>query len=378
MEQKVMSPVVARLPKITENISSQLDSIRGLAAISVVIGHANQVLIAPFYERLSPWLGLLAQSSVMIFFVLSGFLIGKSISSNIAKNGGALSLKKYLGDRIIRIWPPLLLSIALLILLYQIAPFVFASGSRAFLSMPGHALARQEFTYEPMQLLGAAVAVNGFFTDTPNSNGALWSLSIEVWYYLLAAIVAWPKRWWKLASIPAVAALLYVGWNNDQFYYYLPVWWAGYLISILHNRSVLPPAKYLWLAATVFLFPAIFFATKTLTVEDARTAWHFLVLYNIATGLCFSAILALILVGSAKFTTIFRSAAPYSYTLYIIHMPILLFLFGIVQPWMQRSVLLCPLIAVGSVVCIIAIARLAALVVENRNKVKSFFIHAAI
>ena len=127
----------------------------------------------------------------------------------------------------------------------------------------------------------------------------------------------------------------------------------------------------------MLLFPAIFFATKTLTVEDARTAWHFLVLYNIATGLCFSAILALILVGSAKFTTIFRSAAPYSYTLYIIHMPILLFLFGIVQPWMRNSMFLCVPIAVGSVVCIVVIARLAALVVENRRVLQSFFIRAA-
>jgi len=29
---------------------------------------------------------------------------------------------------------------------------------------------------------------NGFHSATPISNGPLWSLSIEIWYYLIAAI----------------------------------------------------------------------------------------------------------------------------------------------------------------------------------------------
>lgn len=258
----------------------------------------------------------------MVFFVLSGFLIGKSVSKNIAKHNGIFSLKKYIGDRIIRIWPPLCFSILLIILLYYMAPLFFPSGSHEFLSQPGHTLARQAFSGEPKQLFGAALALNGFFTDTPEVNGPLWSLSIEVWYYLLAAIIAWPRRWWRFASIPTVIALCFIGWNNDQFFYYLPVWWAGYFLSVLHDRSLLPRSKYVWLVTLSFLVAAIVLGAKSLSIENPRSAWHFLVLFNISIGFFFATIMTLILVGRAKFSTAFQSAAPYSYTLYIIHFPV--------------------------------------------------------
>jgi len=160
------------------NESAQFDSLRGASAIAVVIGHSNQILIAPTYDGLSEWLGLLAQAAVMVFFVLSGFLICKSISGNIAKHQGYFSLTKYVGDRFIRIWPPLLFSLALMAFLYLLAPVVFPSGSNAFLAPTKNALVRTAFTFDLTQALGAGLALNGFFTDTPSANGALWSLSI--------------------------------------------------------------------------------------------------------------------------------------------------------------------------------------------------------
>ncbi len=207
-----------------------------MSAFAVVIGHANQILIAPAYDKLNPVMGLLAQSAVMIFFVMSGFLIGKSVSSNIARHGGRFLLVKYLVDRVIRIWPPLFFSLAFIVCLYKLAPLFFPSGTNAFLPAPGHTLARTAFTSDPTQLYGAALMLNGFVTDTPSANGPLWSLSIEVWYYFLAAILAVPRGWWKVLALPFAGAVIWLGMNNEAFLYYLPVWWAGYLLAVLHNR----------------------------------------------------------------------------------------------------------------------------------------------
>lgn len=369
-----MLPAASRFHPITKNESAQLDSLRGISAILVVIGHANQVFVAPSYGKFSPWLGLLAQSAVMAFFVLSGFLIGKSVSNNIAKHNGVFSLTKYLGDRIMRIWPPLCFSILLVIFLYYMAPLFFSSGSHEFLNQPGHTLARQVFAGEPKQLLGAALALNGFFTDTPDANGPLWSLSIEVWYYLLAAIIVWPSRWWKFASIPAVIALCFIGWNNDQFFYYLPVWWVGYCLSALHDRSSLPRSKCIWLVALSLLAAAIVLGAKSLNSDNPRSAWHFLILFNVAIGFFFATILALILTGRAKFSTAFQSAAPYSYTLYIIHFPVFLFIFGIAQPWIQDSLGKSLLVSIFAVLGIVVVSRWVANYLENRQMIRSVFV----
>ncbi|WP_043345630.1 acyltransferase family protein [Cupriavidus basilensis] len=366
-----MKPISHNFRPLSENESKQLDSLRGFSALAVLVGHTNQIVVAPAYDKLSPWFGLLSQSAVMVFFVMSGFLIAKSIKGNIARHDGNLLLRKYLSDRVIRIWPPLLFSVVLMALLYQLAPAVFPSGSNAFLPAERNALARQAFIFEPTQMLGAALALNDFFTDTPSSNGPLWSLSIEVWYYVLAAIIAWPRGWWKILSVPAATALFYVGWNNDQFYYYLPVWWAGYALSELHDRHWIPPAKYLRAATAAFSVAAAAFAYKSLTVADARSAWHFLVLFNVTTGLCFAAILGLLLSGAIRVPTAFAPAAAYSYTLYIVHMPLLLFAFGIFQTTIQSSTALSIVAGVSFVPAIVWISKAASRIFENRPLVRS-------
>lgn len=340
-----------------------------------MLGHINQALIGPTYDKASPYLGLLAQSAVMVFFVLSGFLIEKSISRNVDRHHGRFAFAQYLGDRVIRIWPPLLLSVTLMVGLSIIGPCFFHSGSREFLA--GHSLMRQAFTYDSMQVVGAALTLNGFFTDTPDANGPLWSLSIEVWYYLLAAIVAVPRGWWKLMAVPVVVALFAIAWNNDQFFYYLPVWWIGYLLALLHDRASIPPVRYVWCALVLCMLAAIAFGARSVMLGTSagfeRESWHFLIFFNVATGFACCSLLALLLQGSVAVSTIFKPVAAYSYTLYIIHVPVLLFVFGITQPWMQGSLGVSLLVAMLAFLGIIELSRRLAMFVENRSLIRSAF-----
>lgn len=361
--------------RLTAEESTQFNSLRGSAAWIVAIAHANQIIISPTFPGLAPLFGLLAQAAVMIFFVLSGFLISKSIRGNVVRHSGRFSVLQYTIDRALRIWPPLLFSIALVALLYRLTPAFFPSGTHAFLPSEKYSFARQGFTFEPIAYLGAATGLTGFFvaTPTPSANGPLWSLSIEIWYYLLAAMLAWPRGAWKAVSIIGAIGLFYVGWNNDQFFYYLPVWWAGYLLSCLHDRRWIPGTRWLWCALVLIFAVAIFSGAKSLSTEG-RVSWHFLVAFNVTTGLGFACALALILKGRLILPTLFKQTAAYSYTLYVIHMPILLFSFGVFQQRVIGSVGASVVLSLLTLTVTFAIAKTSAGVLENKKRLHLLFV----
>lgn len=363
------SPNAPHLVRLTAAESAQFDSLRGLAAWTVAIAHANQIIVAPTFPGAASILGLMAQAAVMVFFVLSGFLISKSVRGNVVRHEGRFSAVQYTMDRVLRIWPPLLFSIALTAFLYVIAPKFFPSGTHAFVPSDKYAFARPGFVFEPIAYLGAAMGLTDFFlfAPVPSANGPLWSLSIEIWYYLLAAILAWPRGGWKLLSVIGAVALFYIGWNNDQFFYYLPVWWAGYLLSCLHDRRWIPDARLLLCIFALFDAAAAFCGFESLHTEG-RTAWHFLVMFNVTIGLCFACGLALILKGRLVLPPAFQHSAAYSYTLYVIHVPMLLFAFGVFQTWILGSINASIGLSLLTLTVTYVIAKTAAKVLENRKR----------
>lgn len=351
--------------RLSASESAQLDSARGFSALVVAVAHTNQFIVAPVFSNWAPALGLLAQSAVMVFFVMSGFLIGKSISANEARNNGRFSAVDYAIDRAVRIWPPLALSLGGLVVLAWIAPFFFPSGTASFLQLDGQAPGRVGIEIDRKEILGALFALNGYLTDTPRSNGPLWSLSIEVGYYVVAGVVAIPRAWWKLASLPVVAGLCWLAWDNDQFFYYAPVWCLGYGLSMLHNPGkVLPKSLLIWCTA-ISLACAAYAGHRSIVEADPRSAWHALVAFNLLIGLAFGALLAMVLTGALRFPTRFRSAAAYSYTIYVIHTPMLLFIFGVTQAFIGTSIWRAVLIAAASIGAVVVAARWGAKAVER-------------
>lgn len=76
----------------SNNRLAALDGLRGIAACGVVLFHAH-------YGPATDWM----RTFVDLFFVLSGFLIGRIILSTLLK--GQFSLKNFIVRRILRIWP---------------------------------------------------------------------------------------------------------------------------------------------------------------------------------------------------------------------------------------------------------------------------------
>lgn len=280
--------------RLPERQSQYLDAWRGGAAIAVLVGHSFQV----FQTDPSPIWGAAATGAVMVFFVLSGFLIRKSLDSCMTKSDPA----RFVAARVNRIAVPFLFSIALTIALWAIAPAVFQTGDRTF-PVP---TARTGFSLQ--YLPSTVLLVNGFFGGTLSANGPLWSLSCEVWYYALALLLTL-KRWRWLGLV--IAAVL--TWRSIGFAILGSIWALGFFLQTI-------PRLPKWLMVLPLGGLGLFLAAPT--SEVALYVWE------VSAGIGFAAHLANL--SKAPPRTWISPSAEWSYTLYVIHFPLLLFAYGVV------------------------------------------------
>lgn len=167
-----------------------LEILRALAALLVVYSHL-------FRFELLPKIGLLilpaqfATEAVIIFFVLSGTVITLSAERKSAADPNQrAAMLQYLKARLLRIYPIYLLGLALAAIVQAwvgdswMTARVFA-GNAVFLQ-----------------------TLAGYIVSTPSHNQPLWSLSNEVFYYLLFAASFYFARitllWAILAFLCAV------------------------------------------------------------------------------------------------------------------------------------------------------------------------------
>lgn len=146
-------------PFLKKGIDHNLEALRGYAALAVVMNHIealHQYFNSSFLPTLTIVLAPNGHLFVLVFFVLSGYVIG---ISHRGKMKGA-EVKTYIKKRLVRIYPIYVVSILLALLVTQqshSAWFVIAN------------------------LLMLQTLVVAVF----NENGAAWSLHFEMVYYAL-------------------------------------------------------------------------------------------------------------------------------------------------------------------------------------------------
>lgn len=353
--------------QVNANVSKQLDSVRGASALIVIFGHANQIFLTSIHAS-TAFVGLFTQFAVMVFFVLSGYLIGASIYKNIETNR-FFSLAEYFKSRAMRIYPPLLFASVLTVTLCLAAPFFFPSGSNLFLESELY-LARAGLSTRGIEVLGSVLFLNGFRLPGPNPNGPLWSLSFEVWYYIIAAgLFLLPKRKWVGVAVLLVA--IYVTKKNLQFYFLGIVWFSGLLLAALHGRQSGGSSVWVKYAFWILCFSAFLLGIAVLFFPPLETriiSW--LTLFMIASGLAFTCILAMVLRGEICVPTWFAGASIYSYTLYIVHFPIMLFLFGVFQAHIESSLFVALVVSGLAIFTCIVISSRLAYWLENKKKIE--------
>ncbi|WP_310392153.1 acyltransferase [Hymenobacter sp.] len=203
-----MNPMVSPpKPAFGPTTSAALDALRIVAALVVVVFHASSQWTTA-YPALHAALGKAAHAAVVLFFVISGYVIAATTARN---NRGP---RQYALARLSRLYSglvPALVVTALVEWLIGTADAAVAaryvreySGARYLLSL----------------FFGNEV---GPLSAAPPLNSPLWSLSYEFWYYALFGIwtyrrlTRWGWLWLVLAAVVAGPKILLL----------LPVWLFG-------------------------------------------------------------------------------------------------------------------------------------------------------
>lgn len=211
----------------------ELESLRGLSALAVLLSHLIYGIIdsanissLPLFLLTS--IGSFAHIAVLIFFVLSGFVIGYSHDEPF--NGKNLS--KYLLKRFIRIYP-----IYLLVVLLSFTTIKSGFVWQDFLS---HLLFLQTW-----------------LSPVVSTNGPLWSLHFEVFFYLIF-IVNWATNLELNKSIVMCALCgvlsVFIDFHILKILGYYSLWLMG--LWLARNINRLPNLSYnnithrFWMAIT--------------------------------------------------------------------------------------------------------------------------------
>lgn len=159
--------------RISNHLRVALDLIRALAAVYVVVHH---VVIHSALSGQATYPFRFGQEAVMVFFLLSGFLIFASEQNRVRRG-----LRGYYLRRLRRIYPPLLIAMALT------AVVVWMNGTLA------QRFEVPELVLNLLSLQDMSALKPGVIVDPFLGNGPLWSLSYEVFFYLLfpLVVVAW-------------------------------------------------------------------------------------------------------------------------------------------------------------------------------------------
>lgn len=300
-------------PPLSQPLSLYLDCCRFLAAVLVVLSHLGPYGVIA--EDRNRWLFDLGRESVVVFFVLSGFVIAYTTQR---KEGG---LRAYCVARCTRIYsvalPMLLLAFATagaLVATNVVAPERFYQLAKPWLYLPLHLLFMGELwtISEPPPLLAP-----------------YWSLGYEVWYYVLFGALFYLRGRRRLAVAASVLLLM-----GPKLWLLLPVWASGVLVYHWQKRFVIArPLALLGWCATVALLVLFKVSGSDVALRALGNAiWPFPGLplksadrYLADYVVCLLVVANFLCARNAGFSSLLRIDKPvrrlasYTFTLYLVH-----------------------------------------------------------
>lgn len=360
-----MSPAVSRF----------LDQSRWIAALLVVYGHLARLCVGDQPQVASgnvvAWLLVQAScfghAAVMVFFVMSGYLVGGPIWDRLT--AGTFDLRIYLINRLARLYPVLFVGVSVGAFLDLLAMRYWDTGG---VYTPGVGI-----WYPVKETISWTIAgINLIFCQTIlgptiGSNSPLWSLANEWWYYILwpliVMVVAGTDRSRKiLAGMTVVTLLVFL---PRSLLIYAMVWILGAWLPKITLRPPVP-AK-----ALVVFFIVVAVLLPSLSLGERLQPWlHFGLLAHAIPDLLLAVAFSLVILAHQRtvlsetsvpvsVTSIHRFLADFSYSLYVIHLPIGLAALAAMAGWLGLTLPLKPesLSTWGFVFVLILAAYVAAL-----------------
>jgi peptidoglycan/LPS O-acetylase OafA/YrhL len=226
------------------------NSLRGIAALLVVISHAvivfwlqQDVAInftgIPYYQGtapivsqiLEPFKALYGFTGVGIFFLISGFVIPFALDTK--------SIPEFLTGRIFRIWPTYIVATAFSLLCLYISKLYF-----------------QNDFFPPVKNIISSLLLSTDLSRLQPVDGVIWTLEIEIKFYLLMAFIykLVNKNPLLLITCAAIFTILVVRKNirlNDDFAYFTYMF-IGVAFNFLYKNK-LSHKRFIGMLFTLFI-----------------------------------------------------------------------------------------------------------------------------
>jgi peptidoglycan/LPS O-acetylase OafA/YrhL len=348
--------LIVTTPKISiskpSDGSVHLDALRGAAALIVFANHTRALYFPSALQESSPTaltthpsavqataptetFGEIkfASEAVVIFFVLSGYLVGGSVLRSLRT--AQWSWRVYLTKRITRLYVVLIPAILIGVGLDYAGIHLFGPASiyTAPEGMGLGSLAGLIGRLQPSVMLGNALFLESIRVPFPGTNASIWSLVNEFWYYLafpLLALAWTAKRRWllRLGYILAACALLtFVGWHIAILF---PIWIFGALASMLPRRFSMKQAKQLSAVFSILLLTGMI-GVRLLRLQAVPADY----LIGVLTALLLWAVVQQTTPArEGLYKTVTGFFSRISYTLYLFHLPMAMFVSGLLNsPW---------------------------------------------
>ena len=219
-----------------------IDLLRGLAVSVVVLYHFFELLglhNSPYY----PFVISIGQIGVPLFFVISGYLIYRSVDYSISKNGIKKGLKQYTFHRLFRILPAYYFNFFIVFIL---ALYIFGTMDTW----------SSTFTYK--QILSHLTFTSYFLYQTSGLgiNGAYWTLSIEMLWYILAPLLFIYLKKDRYFFILFILAFFYL-WCIDlglfDFIFHLDKSASNYMAKLFFFSFQLP-GQMIYFIAGIYIY----------------------------------------------------------------------------------------------------------------------------
>jgi peptidoglycan/LPS O-acetylase OafA/YrhL len=228
-----------------------LNGIRFIAAFLVIIYHVEQfkfLFNLPSHIE-NPFISVIGKLGVILFFVLSGFLITYLLLEE-EKNFNTISIKNFYIRRVLRIWPLYFLIVILaLLVLPNFSAFIVPGYEKTVIHQHFSAKVLMYFTF----FANLAVAIYGIIPFASQT----WSIGTEEQFYLIwPVIIKFIKkhRLWLMVGVVAFYLLGHFILNSEHTNFipakmYLRKFWkvfnidcmaiGGFFAIILHSEKYL-------------------------------------------------------------------------------------------------------------------------------------------
>jgi peptidoglycan/LPS O-acetylase OafA/YrhL len=246
---------------INEDLSHWIDLFRWSAAFAVVLAHGNRFVDSldqkTAHHRalgitIYKFIMAFSHPGIMIFFVISGFLVGGTAWREVERTG-TIDVARFLQRRLIRLW--------IVIVPALVATLLFDSYGRSLGGVSNE-------IYAGANSLGFGTAtcnlafLQTVACDTYGTDGALWTLYNEFWYYLLcialllllrAKDLSGAKRAGLVGFIAIVCAASFFQREGVPMLPYFAIWVLGALAAGVRRPMLDVPAPLLLVVVLVAL-----------------------------------------------------------------------------------------------------------------------------